>query len=542
MSKYIIIGGVAGGASAAARLRRLDETAEIILVERGEYISFANCGLPYYIGGAIKERERLFVQTPASFAKRFHVDVRVETEVLAIDPAAKKITVQAKNRGRYEESYDALLLAPGAKPLKPAIPGIDHPRILSLRNIPDADQLRQRAEGTRAIVIGGGFIGLEMAENLRRRGLEVMLVEAAEHVLAPFDADMAAIVEKELQAKGVSLFLGDGVTSFTGTEASVSVTLTSGKTLSADFVVLAIGVRPDTDFIKNSGLALGPRGHILVDEHLQTNMAAVYAVGDAVEVIDFVSGEKTAIPLAGPANRQGRVAADNMAGQKSLYRGVQGTSILRVFDLTAAATGSNERSLKRQQMDYKVVQLHPLSHAGYYPGAQMLTLKLLFAGDGRILGAQAVGRDGVDKRIDVIAAVLRLGGTIYDLTELELAYAPPFSSAKDPVNMAGYVAENVLSGRAEFIAYEHLPAAVKAGALLLDVSTAGEYEAGHIPGAINIPIDELRQRLSELRVDRSLVVYCKVGIRGYLAERILKQQGFLVKNLMGGYTSVLQQQ
>ena len=542
MSKYIIIGGVAGGASAAARLRRLDETAEIILVERGEHISFANCGLPYYIGGAIKERERLFVQTPASFAKRFHVDVRVETEVLAIDPAAKKITVQAKNRGRYEEAYDALLLAPGAKPLKPAIPGIDHPRILSLRNIPDADQLRQRAEGTRAIVIGGGFIGLEMAENLRRRGLEVMVVEAAEHILAPFDADMAAIVEKELQAKGVSLFLGDGVTSFTGTEDSVSVTLTSGKTLSADFVVLAIGVRPDTDFIKTSGLALGPRGHILVDEHLQTNMAAVYAVGDAVEVIDFVSGEKTAVPLAGPANRQGRVAADNMAGQKSVYRGVQGTSILRVFDLTAAATGSNERSLKRQQKDYKVVQIHPLSHAGYYPGAKMLTLKLLFAGDGRILGAQAVGQDGVDKRIDVIATVLRLGGTIYDLTELELAYAPPFSSAKDPVNMAGYVAENILSGRAEFIAYEQLPAAVKAGALVLDVSTAGEYEAGHIPEAINIPVDELRQRLSELRVDQPLVVYCTVGIRGYLAERILKQQGFSVKNLMGGYTSVLQQQ
>lgn len=542
MSKYIIIGGVAGGASAAARLRRLDETAEIILVERGEHISFANCGLPYYIGGAIKERERLFVQTPASFAKRFHVDVRVETEVLAIDPAAKKITVQAKNRGRYEEAYDALLLAPGAKPLKPAIPGIDHPRILSLRNIPDADQLRQRAEGTRAIVIGGGFIGLEMAENLRRRGLEVMVVEAAEHILAPFDADMAAIVEKELQAKGVFLFLGDGVTSFTGTEDSVSVTLTSGKTLSADFVVLAIGVRPDTDFIKTSGLALGPRGHILVDEHLQTNMAAVYAVGDAVEVIDFVSGEKTAVPLAGPANRQGRVAADNMAGQKSVYRGVQGTSILRVFDLTAAATGSNERSLKRQQKDYKVVQIHPLSHAGYYPGAKMLTLKLLFAGDGRILGAQAVGQDGVDKRIDVIATVLRLGGTIYDLTELELAYAPPFSSAKDPVNMAGYVAENILSGRAEFIAYEQLPAAVKAGALVLDVSTAGEYEAGHIPEAINIPVDELRQRLSELRVDQPLVVYCKVGIRGYLAERILKQQGFSVKNLMGGYTSVLQQQ
>ena len=542
MSKYIIIGGVAGGASAAARLRRLDETAEIILVERGEHISFANCGLPYYIGGAIKERERLFVQTPASFAKRFHVDVRVETEVLAIDPAAKKITVQAENRGRYEEAYDALLLAPGAKPLKPAIPGIDHPRILSLRNIPDADQLRQRAEGTRAIVIGGGFIGLEMAENLRRRGLEVMVVEAAEHILAPFDADMAAIVEKELQAKGVSLFLGDGVTSFTGTEDSVSVTLTSGKTLSADFVVLAIGVRPDTDFIKTSGLALGPRGHILVDEHLQTNMAAVYAVGDAVEVIDFVSGEKTAVPLAGPANRQGRVAADNMAGQKSVYRGVQGTSILRVFDLTAAATGSNERSLKRQQKDYKVVQIHPLSHAGYYPGAKMLTLKLLFAGDGRILGAQAVGQDGVDKRIDVIATVLRLGGTIYDLTELELAYAPPFSSAKDPVNMAGYVAENILSGRAEFIAYEQLPAAVKAGALVLDVSTAGEYEAGHIPEAINIPVDELRQRLSELRVDQPLVVYCKVGIRGYLAERILKQQGFSVKNLMGGYTSVLQQQ
>jgi len=532
-----------GGASAAARLRRLDEAAEIILFERGEYVSFANCGLPYYIGDVIKERDRLLVQTPESLKRRFNIDVRVQSEVTAIDTEARKITVQSAGRGVYEESYDALLLAPGAQPLKPPIPGIDSPRILSLRNIPDADALRGFADSgqRRAVVIGGGFIGIEMAENLQHRGLAVTVVEAAPHILAPFDTDMVKIVEQELVEKGVNLILGDGVKSFLDSGSAVEVSLASGKKIEAEFIVLAIGVRPDTQFLQNSGIGLGGRGHILVDEHLQTNAAGVYAVGDAVEVVDIVSGAKTAVPLAGPANRQGRIAADNIAGIPTLYKGVQGTSILKVFELTAAATGSNERTLQKQQLDYKAIRIHPESHAGYYPGSRQMTLKLLFDPAGRILGAQAVGYEGVDKRIDVIAAVLRLGGTVYDLTELELAYAPPFSSAKDPVNMAGYAAENVLRGLSDVLAYDEMAKAIEGGAVLLDVRTEMEYESGHLEGALNFPLDDLRVRLTELDKSVPLLVYCKVGLRGYIAERILKQNGFAVKNLMGGYTSAKQQ-
>lgn len=543
MGKYIIVGGVAGGASAAARLRRLDEAAEIILFERGDYVSFANCGLPYYIGDVIKERDRLLVQTPETLKGRFNIDVRVHSEVTAIDTGARKIKVQSAARGVYEESYDALLLAPGAQPLKPPIPGIDSPRILSLRNIPDADALRSFADAgrSRAVVIGGGFIGIEMAENLQHRGLEVTVVEAAPHILAPFDTDMVNIVEKELVEKGINLILGDGVKSFLDSGSAVEVSLGSGKKIEAEFIVLAIGVRPDTRFLESSGIALGSRGHILVDEHLQTNAAGVYAVGDAVEVIDIVSGTKTAVPLAGPANRQGRVAADNIAGIPTLYKGVQGTSILKAFELTAASTGSNERTLQKQQLEYKAIRIHPESHAGYYPGGRPMTLKLLFDPAGRILGAQAVGYDGVDKRIDVIAAVLRLGGTVYDLTELELAYAPPFSSAKDPVNMAGYVAENVLRGKSDVLAYDEMAKEIEAGAVLLDVRTEMEYESGHLEGAVNLPLDDLRARLTELDKRVPLLVYCKVGLRGYIAERILKQNGFSVKNLLGGYTSAKQQ-
>jgi len=544
MKKYIIVGGVAGGATAAARLRRLDESAEIILFERGEYVSFANCGLPYYIGDTIKDRERLLVQTPEKLNSRFRIDVRVRSNVTTIDTSAKKITVRSADRGVYEESYDALLLAPGAQALKPPIPGIDSPKIVSLRNIPDADTLRHFADTglQKAVVIGGGFIGIEMAENLHQRGIDVTLVEAAPHILAPFDTDMVKIVEKELLEKGVKIILGDGVKKFLDDGTSVEISLSSGKTIPADFVVLAIGVRPDTKFLQNSGIELGGRGHILVNEHLQTNAADVYAVGDAVEVVDFVSGGKTAVPLAGPANRQGRIAADNIAGIPSQYKGVQGTSILKVFDLTAASTGSNERTLQKQQMPYKLVRINPESHAGYYPGSRQMTLKLLFTEEGHILGAQAIGYEGVDKRIDVIATTLRLGGTVYDLTELELAYAPPFSSAKDPVNMAGYAAENVLRGLTNVVAYADLQGEIEKGAMLVDVGTDFEYENGHLTGAVNFPLDDLRTRLVELDKKTALVVYCKVGLRGYIAERILKQHGFSVKNLMGGYTAARQQQ
>lgn len=542
MKKYIIVGGVAGGATAAARLRRLDESAQIIVIERGEYVSFANCGLPYYIGDTIKDRERLLLQTPESLHARFNLDVRVQSEVTSIDSKAKKITIASSERGIYEESYDALLLAPGAHPLKPPIPGIDSKRILSLRNVPDADEMRTFADaGTgRAAIIGGGFIGVEMAENLRDRGLDVVLIEAAPHILAPFDTDMVKIAEKELEEHGVRLILGDGVKSFAEVDGGISITLGSGLNVEADFVVLSIGVRPDTAFLQGSGIELGSRGHIIVNENLQTNVKDIYAVGDAVEITDFVSGVKTAVPLAGPANRQGRLAADNIAGMPRAYSGAQGTSILKVFDLTAASTGSNERTLQKQNITYKSVRIHPGSHAGYYPGASTMTLKLLFDDEGRVLGAQAMGYGGVDKRIDVIAAVLRLKGSVYDLTDLELAYAPPFSSAKDPVNMAGYAAENVLQGISEGISYEAMKA--DSNRVLIDVRTKLEYENGHIEGAKNIPVDELRSRMDELNRAEDLIVYCQVGFRGYLAERILKQNGFSVKNLQGGYTSARQQE
>lgn len=542
MKKYIIVGGVAGGATAAARLRRLDESAQIIIVERGEYVSFANCGLPYYIGDTIKDRERLLLQTPESLHARFNLDVRVQSEVTSIDSKAKKITIASSERGIYEETYDALLLAPGAQPLKPPIPGIDSKRILSLRNVPDADELRAFADAGagRAAIIGGGFIGVEMAENLRDRGLEVVLIEAAPHILALFDTDMVKIAEKELEEHGVRLILGDGVKSFAEADESIAIALSSGLVVEADFVVLSIGVRPDTAFLQGSGVELGSRGHIIVNENLQTSAKDVYAVGDAVEITDFVSGAKTAIPLAGPANRQGRLAADNIAGIPHPYSGAQGTSILKIFDLTAASTGSNERALQKQNISYKSVRIHPGSHAGYYPGASTMTLKLLFGDEGRILGAQAMGYDGVDKRIDVIATALRLNGSVHDLTELELAYAPPFSSAKDPVNMAGYAAENILQGISEGISYEEVKA--DNNLVLIDVRTKLEYENGHIEGAKNIPVDDLRSRLDELNQAENLIVYCQVGFRGYLAERILKQNGFSVKNLQGGYTSAKQQE
>lgn len=545
--KILIVGGVAGGASTAARLRRLDETAEIIMFERDEYISFANCGLPYYIGGTIKERANLLVQTPKSMMARFKIDVRINSEVIGIDNSKKIVKVKSLERGEYEESFDYLVLSPGAKALKPNIEGIHDERIFTLRNIPDTDRIKEfidkiddsieGKEVQRAVVIGGGYVGIEMAENLQEKGLDISLVEAAEHILAPFDSDVSILLEEELKKNGIHLILGDGVSSFNGTDAAVDINLTSGKIVSADLVILAIGVAPDTSFIKGSGIDLGPRGHIITNDNMETNIPGIYAVGDAVQVTDFVSGKITAVPLAGPANKQGRIVADNIAGLKTSYKGTQGTSIIKVFGLTGANTGLNERTLKNMEIPYKAVFIHPASHATYYPGSTQITLKLIFGLDGRVLGAQAVGIDGVDKRIDVIATVIRMGGTITDLTELELSYAPPFSSAKDPVNMAGYVAENILAGRMDVLTPAQYLEYDKSNTILLDVRTAMEFQRGHLEGALNIPVDSLRERLSELDPTKEIIEYCQVGLRGYIAATILSQYGYKVKNVTGGYKS-----
>ncbi|MGI2297630.1 CoA-disulfide reductase [Paenibacillus sp. GXUN7292] len=542
--KVLIVGGVAGGASAAARLRRLDEQAEIIMLERDEHISFANCGLPYYIGETIQERSKLLIQTPEAMKKRFNIDVRIFSEVIAIDGDNKTATIRSKDRGTYEESFDYLVLSPGAKPLVPPIPGIELPGITSLRNIADTDRIKQLVDEKpikQAIVVGGGFIGIEMAENLRERGIGVTVIEAAPHILAPYDTDMIAHAEQELKKHGVELVLGDGVASFTKNEQhqteQITVQLQSGSTLLADLVILAIGVKPDTAFLQQSNVNLGAKGHILVNEYMETNLAGVYAVGDAVEVTHFVSNQQTAIPLAGPANKQGRIAADNIAGLKSAYKGTQGSSIIKIFELTGAATGMNERMLQQLNQPYHVVHLHPASHATYYPGASPIAMKLIFDYEGKILGAQAFGKDGVDKRIDVIATVIRMQGTVEDLTELELCYAPPYSSAKDPVNMAGYIAQNIVDERAVVFLPRDLADRDLDNTMLVDVRTPKEHNDGHIPGSISIPVDELRSRLDELDRDKEIWVYCQVGLRGYTALRILAQHGFIVKNLTGGYKS-----
>ena len=538
--KVLIVGGVAGGASTAARLRRLDEEAEIIMFERDEYISFANCGLPYYIGETIKEREKLLVQTPEAMRSRFNIDVRINSEVINIDTVNKKVKVNSKEKGEYEENYDYLVLSPGAKPINPAIEGIDSKRIFTLRNIPDTDKIKEQVDKNNiktAIVIGGGYIGIEMAENLKERGVKVTLVEAAPHILAPFDSEMVTILEKELQDNGVALVLGDGVKGFKDGEKDTEVALNSGKKLIAEMVILAIGVTPDTAFVKNSGVNLGIKGHVVVNERMETNVENVYAVGDAVEVKDFVNGEITAIPLAGPANKQGRIAADNIAGLNSTYKGTQGTSIIKVFGLTGATTGNNERTLKRLNIPYKVIYVHPFSHASYYPGAAPLSIKLIFNEQGAILGSQIVGFESVDKRIDVIATVIRLKGTVEDLTELELSYAPPYSSAKDPVNMAGFVAQNVLAGRTDIFVSEDLENLDLEKTTVLDVRTEMEYSNGKIEGAINIPVDSLRARMGELDKNKEIYLHCQVGLRGYIADRILTSHGFKVKNLTGGYKS-----
>lgn len=536
--KVLIIGGVAGGASAAARLRRLDENAEIILFERGPYISFANCGLPYYIGGTIQERSKLLVQTAEGMQQRFNIDVRSESEVISIDSANKTVQVRSKNNGEYAESYDAIILSPGARPFRPHLPGIESERIHTVRNVPDTERIKQQitAQGvSSAIVIGGGFIGVEMAENLRHLGLQVTLIEGGPQILPPFDREMAGVLAKELEDQGIALLMEQTVSRFTEQTDGIEVHTSQGTVLQADLVILAIGVAPDTEFLEGSGLELGPRGHIIINERMQTNIENIYAVGDAVEITDYINGSKVAIPLAGPANKQGRIAADNLAGLNSTYPGTQGTSILKVFGLTGAATGNNEKTLQRLGIPYQATVIHPQSHASYYPGATPLSIKLLFGEDGRVLGAQAVGRGGVDKRIDDIAAVIHFKGTVNDLAELELAYAPPYSSAKDPVNMAGYTAENILEGRTRSFVPRELHERDEQHTLLVDVRSEIEHANGHIPGSLLIPVDELRQRLEELDPGKEIWVYCQVGLRGYTASRILQQKGYRVRNLTGGY-------
>lgn len=544
--KVVIVGGVAGGASTAARLRRMNETAEIIMFEKGEYISFANCGLPYYIGETIEERSALLVQTPEAMHGRFGIDVRVKSEVLSIDKEAKTVEVLNHDTGeKYVESYDVLVLSPGSTPLKPAIPGIDAPNIFTLWNIPDTDAIKAYVDDQkpkRAAVIGGGFIGLEMAENLHQRGIQVSVVEMADQVMAPIDFEMAQGVHQHMKELDVALYLGDGVKSFEYNHGVTTVTLQSGKKVEVDMVMLSIGVKPQSDLARSANLELNQRGGIVVDEYLMTSDPNIYAIGDAVEIIDFNSKDKTMVPLAGPANKQGRICADNICGLKQTYKGTQGTSIAKVFEMTVASTGVNEKTLKRlgkeNGKDYHTVITHSKSNAGYYPGAIPMAIKLIFGADAKVLGAQIVGYEGVDKRIDVLATALRFGASVYDLTELELAYAPPYSSAKDPVNMAGYVAENMLEGRMKAFHWDQMASLDKENTIIVDVREDIERELGYIEGSINIPLDSLRDRLSELDKSKKIIVYCAIGLRGYVASRILMQHGFEnVYNFSGGYST-----
>ena len=538
---YLIIGGVAGGATVAARLRRMDEKANIILFERGKYVSYANCGLPYYIGDTINNREKLFVQTAKGFTDRFRIDIRTEQEVTAIRPDKKEVEIKNLSTGEtYTETYDKLVLSPGAEPLRPSIEGIGSKKIFTLRNVPDTDTIKNYVNTEnpkRAIVVGGGFIGLEMAENLYDLGIQVDVVEMANQVMAPLDFSMAAIVHRQLTDKGVGLHLEDGVSRFEEKDGGVTVHLRSGKQIATDMVLLSIGVRPETKLAKDAGLAIGERGGIAVNDYMQTSDADIYALGDAVEVRHLVTGQPALIPLAGPANKQGRIVADNIVfGNKKKYPGSIGTSIAKVFDLTVAAAGANAKLLQRNNIPYISSYTHGASHAGYYPGAVPLSIKILFAPEnGKLLGAQIVGFNGVDKRIEMLAQVIQRGGTVHDLAELEHAYAPPYSSAKDPVNMAGFVAENILNKKSRIIQWREL-AELPADTIRIDVRTHDEYKLGTIPGFINIPVDELREHLDELPKEKPIVVTCAVGLRGYLAYRILVQNGFKhVRNLSGGY-------
>ena len=540
--KVVIVGGVAGGATAAARLRRLDEGAEIVVFERSGYVSYANCGLPYSIGGEITDKGELTLQTPESFRRRFNVDVRVHHEVTAIHPAEKTVEVRDLETGRtFAESYDKLLLSPGAAPVKPEIPGVDGPRVFTLRTVEDTfrihDFIAEKAPKT-ALISGGGFIGLEMAENLTARGIQVTLLQRPKQVMRPLDPDMAAMLHARLRKAGVQLYLGTSAAALHPTERGVEAELTDGRRLEADMVLLAIGVQPDGSLARAAGLQVNSRGAIVVNDRMETSQPDIYAVGDAVEITHFVSGRRASVALAGPANKQGRIAADNIAGLDSLYTGAQGSSVLKLFDMTAAVTGLNEAAIQAAGLTYDKVVLTSSSHAAYYPGARSMVVKVLFeVPTGKILGGQIVGYGGVDKRIDVLATAIRAGMTAFDLTELDLSYAPPYSSAKDPVNMAGFVMENVLTGKVRQFHWHDVAALPKDGSVvLLDARTKGEFDRGHIEGALHIPVDELRERMEELPGDKPIYVYCHSGLRSYIACRMLTGSGRECYNLSGGYS------
>lgn len=538
--KYIIIGGVAGGATAAARIRRNTENAEIIVFEKGAYISYANCGLPYYIGGVIEERERLFVQTPEAFGKRFNIDVRTRSEVIAINREQKSVTVRTADGSTYQETYDKLLLSPGASPVVPPLPGIDSEGIFTLRNVYDTDRIKnymQERPVKRAVIVGGGFIGLEMAENLHHAGAEVSVVEMANQVMAPIDYSMASLVHEHLQEQGVRLYLEQAVEAFEKTASGISVKFKSGVSVEADLVLLSIGVRAETRLAAEAGLKLGEMKGIYVDEYLQTSDESIYAVGDAIEYPHPITGKPWLNFLAGPANRQARIVADNMVfGNKVKYEGSIGTSIAKVFEMTVASTGLPAKRLKQFGIPYLSATIHSGSHAGYYPGALQMDIKITFSPqDGRLYGAQIVGYDGVDKRIDEYALIIKHQGTVYDLMSLEHAYAPPFSSAKDPVAVSGYVAGNILSGKMTPLYWRELQQTDLSAVTLVDVRTADEFALGTIKGAVNVPLDELRSRMADLPKDKSVYLFCGVGLRGYLASNILKDNGYKdVRNLIGG--------
>ncbi|HHP0510105.1 TPA: FAD-dependent oxidoreductase [Vibrio harveyi] len=559
MSKIVIIGGVAGGASAAARARRLSEDAEIIMFERGPFVSFANCGLPYHIGGDIQERSKLLLQTPESFLARFNVDVRVMNEVVSINRQDKTVTVKNLLDGsEYQESYDFLLLSPGAGPVVPPIPDIDNPLTHSLRNIPDMDRIIKTIETNKvehATVVGGGFIGLEMMEAFHQLGVKTTLVEMADQVMTPVDREMAGFAHAEIREKGIDLRLGVALSSVEYVanqsvanieageddahqhlQGKLTLSLNNGDQLDTDILIMAIGVRPETKLAQEAGLQIGALGGIYTNEYMQTSDPSIYAVGDAVEEKDFVTGEQTLVPLAGPANRQGRMAADNMLGRQETYQGTQGTAICKIFDLAVASTGKNEKQLKRDNITYEKVYVHTASHASYYPGAETVSFKMLFdPATGKILGAQAVGKDGVDKRIDVMAVAQRASMTVEQLQHLELTYAPPYGSAKDVINQAAFVANNIIKGDATAIHFDEIDN-LSEDQVLLDVRNPGELESvGFIDGAINIPVDQLRQRMNELPKDKEIVIYCQVGLRGNVAYRQLVNSGFKARNLLGGY-------
>lgn len=534
--KTVIIGGVAGGATAAARLRRLDEKAEIIVLERGEYVSFANCGLPYYIGGVITDRGDLTLQTPQSFKARFHIDVRVLNEAVKIDPATKTVTVKDLRTGEtYEETYDNLILSMGADPIRPNIEGADGSNVFTLRNIPDTLKIKNyidTAKPRSAVVIGGGYIGVEMAENLVEAGLKVAIVELADHLIAPLDFDMAADVHRYIKSKGVTLYLNNGVKAINGN----TVILQNGE-ITADMIIMSVGVRPETAIAKDCGIELNPRGSIVVNKKMQTNIPDIYAVGDAVEVEDFITKKPAFIPLAGPANKQGRIAADNIAGFESVYTGTQGSAVLKLFDMTVATTGLNEKTARLAGIDYDKTYTYSASHATYYPGAAQMSIKALWDKKTlKIIGAQIVGFDGVDKRMDVLATAIRFGAKITDLTTLELCYAPPFGSAKDPVNMLGFVAENIVSGKLKQFFWHDVENLPRDGSVfLLDTRTPFEVMQGKIDGFVNIPLDSLRQRINEIPKDKPVYVHCHSGLRSYLACRILTGNGYDCYNLAGGW-------